>query len=122
MTELQYKVKALEERVVYLKNQCDKLEEEARKKIREDDKEEQKSMIRIGGYGGIEIPIDKKIKDAISNFVYGHVRQMIKEDKELQKNFFLACLRYKEYFKEIFSPLIKETVEEMDFTVKFDSD
>ena len=85
-------------------------------------KEEKKSTIKIGGYGGIEIPLDKEIKKAISNFVYAHVRELVEEDEELQKKFFVACMNYKRYFKELYSPLIRDTIEDMNFNVNFDSE
>lgn len=122
MTDLQYKVKELEESKDYWKKKYEELVESNRETEREKDKEERKSMIRIGGYGGIELPIDKQIKEAISDFVYSHVREMVEKDKELQKNFFKACLNYTKYFTQIFSPLIRNIVEDMDFTVRFDKD
>ena len=77
------------------------------------------NRIRIGS---IDIPFDEKMKEQLDNYLKGVFREILSKDGVLEENFIRAAMNYKPAFIRIFKPVVKEIIEDLDFSVKFDSE
>ena len=84
--------------------------------------EDKRSKIMIGGYGGITIPLDEELKKAISNFIYQKVKDALANEDEIIRQLCLLILRSKDYIKNSLEPIVRDIIEDMDFTVRFDAE
>ena len=101
----------------YYKKECERLKKDAQYNISEN--ERKKNLLIIGGYGGIEIPIDEDIKKGISSYISQKVREFYESDKEHEEKFIKIALGYKNAFIRIFTPVVKEILGDIDLSVSF---
>lgn len=101
----------------------EKIKDLERKVKHYEDKEyKDKNYLQIGGYGGIHVPLDASVKKEIREYIEKMIRDMLAEDTDLEKTFVSAALNYKNAFKNIFTPIVKEMIEDLDFNVRFNAE
>ncbi len=81
-----------------------------------------KNSITIGGYSGIEIPLDEAMKKQINDYIYKEIRQVIESDEDFEEKFVKAALNYKKAFVHIFKPVVEDIIRDIDFNVSFNRD
>ena len=111
------KLNDLKENRDYYKKKCKELQktEQARHQI----ELKKKNSITIGGYGGIEIPLDEAMKKQINDYIYKEIRNVIETDKDFEETFVKCALNYKKAFIRIFKPVVEEIIQDIDFSVAF---
>ena len=117
---LEKKVKELEERGKYLEKKVKDNEASNQFDIKARWKE--KNCILIGGYSGISIPLDEVLKKEISEYILKEVRKILETDEDFKETFIKAALNYKNAFINIFKPVVKEMIEDLDFNVSFEAE
>lgn len=115
MNEEQYK-----EKIEYLKKREKGLEAQL-KDLREE-MNANANCLKLGGYGGISVPLDDEVKEQIRKYFKKQFRKIIREDKDLEATFINIALNYKDAFIRIFRPIVKEMIEDLDFNVSFRAD
>lgn len=116
--ELKKKNKELEVKVAHAEKERDDYRYSRTKEAQVD-----KNYLQLfGGYGdGIKIPFDADMKKAIGKLVYDTMYDIMHNDTNLQEKFIKVGLSYKNSFISIFKPIVKEMLEDMDFTVNFEA-
>ena len=79
------------------------------------------NCLLIGGYSGISIPLDDTMKKALQKYISDTIFEMVKDDMKLRELFVNTAMKYQDSFKEIFRPVVKELIEDLDFNVEFRS-
>lgn len=111
-----------------LKEKNDKLKAENRNlkygNIEKFKKEEDlsKNYLQLFGYDGVKIPLDEEIKKKISEYIFVEMRHIIENDKDMEDIFVKKALTYKNAFVNIFTPVVREIIEKLDFNVTFNSE
>ena len=116
--ELKKKNKELEVKVAHAEKERDDYKYSRTKEAKVD-----KNYLQIfGGYSdGIKIPFDAEMKKAVTKLVYDQMYDIMHSDIDLQEKFIKVGLSYKPSFISIFKPIVKEIMEDMDFTVNFEA-
>ena len=117
---LEKKVKELEENKVYIEKKLKDKEQSEQHDRKQRWKE--KNCILIGGYGGISIPLDDIMKKEINDYIFKEVRRIIENEEGMEQQFIDAALKHRRAFINIFTPVVKEIIRDMDFNVKFDTE
>ena len=74
----------------------------------------------FGGFGdGIKIPLDAEMKKEITAHILAEMRKILETDKDMEELFVTKALNYKKAFVNIFTPVVKEIIEDLDLNVSF---
>jgi len=112
--------KSLKENRDYYKKKYDDMQKQEQIRMRTDAKK--KNSITIGGYSGIEIPLDEAMKKEINDYIFKEIRKVIETDEDFEETFVKAALNYKKAFVHIFKPVVEEIIRDIDFNVSFNRD
>ncbi len=74
----------------------------------------------FGGLGkGIRIPLDKQIKESITEHIKKEMYSIMRADKDFEEVFIKMAMNYKNAFIRIFKPIVQEMIEDLDLNVSF---
>ena len=74
----------------------------------------------FGGLGqGIRIPLDKQMKEGITEQIKKEMYSIMRADKDFEEVFIKLAMNYKNAFIRIFKPIVQEMIEDLDLNVSF---